>query len=412
MQSSSTACESLDLINSTSAKPVNDGLSESVTDSSQPATSNCSRETSRSGCVAATKHSTTASCGETNPREIVARIYREELQKLAATAKTTGNFAECVMYEGELERLSQSAAVASDSEPLPAVAAPTPTRKRKDGRHSGSSKRSAATAVDRRTTPQTVLWCAVENPIVDHPEDLTTRSSQSRVQAEKRRDVDITSSQSGITVPQLVHCTPDVNCVGTDLTLSADLCLPAAVSNVTQPEHAVIVKSEELSGDADADVQQIPFSADSDCSPLDLMRTIADSVTSKSHKRSASAEISRYALPPITSEQLKRCSYLNTDEVVTAVRSTLADYSISQRLFGEAVLGLSQASNVILRYLLSVFIHSFESVLCALFRSMWALEIPLPFISSLSHLFFYLLVSFTFFFLASFIFLLFHPFPC
>ena len=329
---SSTTCESLDLINSTSAKSVVDGPSQSVTDSSQPVTNDC---TSRPGSVTATKQSATTPCGESDPRDIVARIYREELQKLAATAKTNGNFAEYIMYEGELERLSQSATVAS--EPLPVVSSPAPARKRKDGR----SKRFVPTAVDRHTTLQTVSWCAVENPIVDHPEDLTTRSSQSKVQ-----DINSSSSQSDVTASHVVQNTPDTNCGGTNLTLSTEMSSPAAILNVAQQEGATIVKSEELSDDVDADVQQLPLKADGDCSPLDLMRTIADSVTSKSQKKSSSAETARYALPPISSEQLKRCSYLNTDEVVAAVRSTLADYSISQRLFGEAVLGLSQASIV------------------------------------------------------------------
>lgn len=86
---------------------------------------------------------------------------------------------------------------------------------------------------------------------------------------------------------------------------------------------------------------------DIDRSPLDLMQTIADSVSGKAQKKSAasstgSLELSRHSLPPISSEQLKRCANLNTEDIVAAVRTTLADYSISQRLFGEAVLGLSQ----------------------------------------------------------------------
>ena len=142
-----------------------------------------------------------------------------------------------------------------------------------------------------------------------------------------------------------MHGTPDVNCGGTNSTSSTDLASPAAVQDIMKS--AVVVKSEDLSVEADADMQQLLLEAEGDRSPLDLMRTIADSVTSKSHKKLTSAEMPRYILPPITTEQLKRCSYINTDEVVAAVRSTLADYSVSQRLFGEAVLGLSQASTIL-----------------------------------------------------------------
>jgi len=347
MQSASSSSESLDLVNSTIVKSAIDGLSESISDSSLSLTgdrsANCISHISRPGSVSATKHSAKTTCGESDPRDIVARIYREELQKLATTAKTNGNFAEYIMYERELERLAQSSVVAAEQ--VMPVSSPAPPRRRKDGRHSASSKRSAPSVANRTTTPQTVLWPAVENPIVDHPEDLRTSSCQSRMQVDSR-DTN-SSGQSDI----VASYTPDINCGGTNLTLSADVTSPATDLTVTQQDIVksdmpIFVKSEELSAEVDAEPQPLPLKVEDDCSPLDLMRTIADSVTSKSHKKSTSAEVPRYALPPITAEQLKRCSYLNTDEVVAAVRSTLADYSISQRLFGEAVLGLSQASNV------------------------------------------------------------------
>ena len=41
---------------------------------------------------------------------------------------------------------------------------------------------------------------------------------------------------------------------------------------------------------------------------------------------------------------LFRYSHLNTDDVVRRIKEILSQYSISQRLFGEAVLGLSQGS--------------------------------------------------------------------
>lgn len=346
IQSASSSSESLDLVNSTIVKSAIDSLSESVSDSSLPLTgdrsANCISHTSRPGSVSTPKHSAKTTCGESDPRDIVARIYREELQKLATTAKTNGNFAEYIMYERELERLAQSSAVAA--EPVMPVSSPAPPRRRKDGRHSASSKRSAQSVGNRTMTPQTVLWPAVENPIVDHPEDLRTSSCQSRMQVDSR-DTN-SSGQSDI----VASYTPDINCGGTNLTLSADVTSPAtdltSQQDIVKSDIPIFVKSEELSAEVDDEPQQLPLKVEDDCSPLDLMRTIADSVTSKSHKKSSSTEVPRYALPPITAEQLKRCSYLNTDEVVAAVRSTLADYSISQRLFGEAVLGLSQASNV------------------------------------------------------------------
>ena len=71
----------------------------------------------------------------------------------------------------------------------------------------------------------------------------------------------------------------------------------------------------------------------------------------------------RNALPPITQQQVgetlilsnfisflnlllkfDRFSHLNTDDTVRRIKEILSQYSISQRLFGEAVLGLSQGS--------------------------------------------------------------------
>ena len=40
--------------------------------------------------------------------------------------------------------------------------------------------------------------------------------------------------------------------------------------------------------------------------------------------------------------QFDHFSHLNTDETVRRTKEILSQYSISQRLFGEAVLGLSQ----------------------------------------------------------------------
>ena len=351
VQLASSSSESVNPINSTTAKSAIDVSSEPVSEAlQQPLT--CNRLSDSGGVQAprpasvgdsAAKLSAKTACGGSDPRDIVARIYREELQKLAATAKTNGNFAEYIMYERELERLAHSSMLAP--EPLPPVTSPTPHRRRKDSRHSASSKRSVPTVINRNTTPQTVPWPVVETPIVDHPEDLTTKSVQPRVDKSDTESTSISDVAS-----HSVHSTPDLNCARTDSASSTDMISLTTAMSVSQQdveEGALAVKLEEPSAEVDADAQQFALKVDGDCSPLDLMRTIADSVTSKSQKKSLPAETPRYTLPPISADQLKRCSYLNTDEVVTAVRSTLADYSISQRLFGEAVLGLSQASSLL-----------------------------------------------------------------
>lgn len=49
-------------------------------------------------------------------------------------------------------------------------------------------------------------------------------------------------------------------------------------------------------------------------------------------------------LPPVSQEQFDKYSNINTDELVKRVKDLLSKYSISQRLFGECILGLSQGS--------------------------------------------------------------------
>ncbi|GIX98450.1 homeobox protein cut [Caerostris darwini] len=49
-------------------------------------------------------------------------------------------------------------------------------------------------------------------------------------------------------------------------------------------------------------------------------------------------------LPPITQQQFDHYNNLNTEDIVKRVKEQLSQYSISQRLFGESVLGLSQGS--------------------------------------------------------------------
>ena len=49
-------------------------------------------------------------------------------------------------------------------------------------------------------------------------------------------------------------------------------------------------------------------------------------------------------LPPVSQEQFDKYSLINTDDLVKRVKDLLSKYSISQRLFGECILGLSQGS--------------------------------------------------------------------
>ncbi|TRY70911.1 hypothetical protein TCAL_07523 [Tigriopus californicus] len=84
----------------------------------------------------------------------------------------------------------------------------------------------------------------------------------------------------------------------------------------------------------------------SSASPLQGMASITNSLTSqpihspyRPNQRTFKA-----ILPPVTQEQFDRYEHINTEELVRKIKELLSQYSISQRLFGENVLGLSQGS--------------------------------------------------------------------
>ncbi|CAH2986105.1 unnamed protein product [Chilo suppressalis] len=89
------------------------------------------------------------------------------------------------------------------------------------------------------------------------------------------------------------------------------------------------------------------FSSSAAASPLQRMASITNSLISQPSnpphhpppQRSMKA-----VLPPITQQQFDLFNNLNTEDIVRRVKEALSQYSISQRLFGESVLGLSQGS--------------------------------------------------------------------
>lgn len=89
------------------------------------------------------------------------------------------------------------------------------------------------------------------------------------------------------------------------------------------------------------------FNTAAAASPLQRMASITNSLISQPSnpphhpppQRSMKA-----VLPPITQQQFDLFNNLNTEDIVRRVKEALSQYSISQRLFGESVLGLSQGS--------------------------------------------------------------------
>lgn len=80
-----------------------------------------------------------------------------------------------------------------------------------------------------------------------------------------------------------------------------------------------------------------------DVSPLQRMQSIANSLMQQQLSIPAQRPL-KAVLPPVTQEQFDKFGALNTEEIVRRIKEQLSQYSISQRLFGETVLGLSQGS--------------------------------------------------------------------
>ncbi|XP_017781888.1 PREDICTED: homeobox protein cut isoform X2 [Nicrophorus vespilloides] len=82
-------------------------------------------------------------------------------------------------------------------------------------------------------------------------------------------------------------------------------------------------------------------------SPLQRMASITNSLISQPptqpHHNTNQRPL-KAVLPPITQQQFDMYNNLNTEDIVKKVKEQLSQYSISQRLFGESVLGLSQGS--------------------------------------------------------------------
>ncbi|XP_065201210.1 homeobox protein cut isoform X2 [Planococcus citri] len=89
------------------------------------------------------------------------------------------------------------------------------------------------------------------------------------------------------------------------------------------------------------------FSPSASVSPLQRMASITNSLISQPptpHHHAPSQRPLKAVLPPITQQQFDQFNNLNTEEIVRKVKEQLSQFSISQRLFGESVLGLSQGS--------------------------------------------------------------------
>lgn len=235
-------------------------------------------------------------------QEIVARIYRDELQKLAQAAERSGNLAEYEMYRQHLVRLAVS------SSPLPPC--------KPQSRRLEDNKENVADDLRIKQEP-------AERPA----------SIESRMADDMPQDLRVHSGSGGGGGGNGGGGMED----GTDGMRHAGSAffLVRPRSNSSQPES--VVNGVICEGGSNGSNME-------GMSPLQRMQSIANSLMAKSQGTAQSPRPLRAVLPPITQEEFDHYSNINTDELVKQVKETLSQYSISQRLFGESVLGLSQGS--------------------------------------------------------------------
>ncbi|KAG8192690.1 hypothetical protein JTE90_009717 [Oedothorax gibbosus] len=109
------------------------------------------------------------------------------------------------------------------------------------------------------------------------------------------------------------------------------------------PSPALLSEPKSSSSPPQSGTEDLVTSA----SPLQRMQSITNSLLSQSSLPSMPNPPQRPAkavLPPITQQQFDQYNNVNTEDIVKKVKEQLSQYSISQRLFGESVLGLSQGS--------------------------------------------------------------------
>jgi len=232
-----------------------------------------------------------------NSKEMVERIYRQELMKLAQSAENAGNMAASSMYQRELQQMAHNVHRQEQTEP-------------------GEIRRS-------HDSPEI-------NSIKMEPPDSTVEDTLNLSINNNNGPIDLSKHSSS------APTTPTSG--GSNKSPTTESAQP--------PGSAFFLVQPKVNGHANGfeNNQFAPYSTPECVSPLQRMQNIANSLMSRPHMGIAAAKPLRAVLPAITQEQFDKYANVSTDDLVKQIKETLSQYSISQRLFGESVLGLSQGS--------------------------------------------------------------------
>ena len=232
---------------------------------------------------------------QVSAKEMVERIYKQELMKLAQAAESAGNIAASTMYQQELARLAQNAQKELTAEP-------------------GEIRRLHNAPEDMRIKSEPHENAYDESMMQSNgPIDLSKHSSSSAPTTPTSARSDKSPSEAHHQGSAFFLVKPKMN------------------------GHDNMAENHRAFGQ--------PFGQQNECvSPLQRMQNIANSLMARPHMGVANAKPLKAVLPPITQDQFDKYTNMNTDDLVKKIKETLSQYSISQRLFGENVLGLSQGS--------------------------------------------------------------------
>ena len=149
---------------------------------------------------------------------------------------------------------------------------------------------------------------------------LNTDTCQQQQQQQQQQQNDVKIKKMA-TLPQQQANSPSTNKTDTSLTISS------ASSTTSSTSPSPIQNSSLLKS----------------CSPSPALNNSYMSSSNSNNATNFSKPL-KSVLPPVSQEQFDKYSFINTEDLVKRVKDLLSKYSISQRLFGEYILGLSQGS--------------------------------------------------------------------
>ena len=256
-----------------------------------------------------------------NSQDMVVRIYRQELEKLKAAADSAGNLAASGMYAHELDRLQHE--------------------KRNHQlckQRSGRSPRGVVVDQQRHDKLPILQTVVKAEPTENIPGDTASQSCLNF-------PIDLSSKTGHISPSSSSLLAVEDSAERFNSTCQSVGILPHAHNHINGYSDSDGEASPHSTSASGTPLDGVTTGMPESLSPLQRMQNIANSFTSRHNLAVvAGCRPLRTVLPPVSQEEFDLHANVNTEELVKMIKEMLSQYSISQRLFGESVLGLSQGS--------------------------------------------------------------------